>query len=98
MSLNTWWKCRNGWAKAVTILSMLLILQIGLCFSTPTMVQPVYMAIVGHDTENEMGLGLVVWQALLCIATFVVVLVFAVVAATRSSVPSQKHSGDDSHD
>jgi len=63
LSFGKWWKRRSGGAKTVVALAVLLILQIGLCFSSDLTVIPAYEAIFA------------VVQAMLCAVTGVALLV-----------------------
>jgi len=75
LSFGKWWKRRSGGAKTVVALAVLLILQIGLCFSSDLTVIPAYEAIFGASHDPEAGIGFAVVQAMLCAVTGVALLV-----------------------
>ena len=52
MSLRKWWQDKSGRAKAITVLSTLLILQIGLCFGTDPIVS-LSRAIFSRQAEHR---------------------------------------------
>jgi hypothetical protein len=80
------------------VLAVLLILQIGLCFSSDSTVIPAYEAIFGPSHDPEAGIGFAVVQAMLCGVTFVA-LIFAVVAtANLGGFKARGDSKGDSHD
>jgi heme A synthase len=70
LSIKTWWRKKSRPPKVVTVLATLLVLQIGLCWSTPLTVLPAYLAVFGHSSDSELGLGLEIWQGMLSIALF----------------------------
>jgi hypothetical protein len=87
VSVGKWWKQKSGQAKTVTALAVLLMLQIGLCFSTPAMM-PWYESIFGPSRDSELGLGLMIGQGLLCLVNLVVL--FVVVVAWLPGLSSGK--------
>jgi 4-amino-4-deoxy-L-arabinose transferase-like glycosyltransferase len=93
-----WWKRRSGGAKTVVVLAVLLILQIGLCFSTDSTVLPAYVAIFGHGSESELGLSLVVFQAILCAVTIVALLIAAIAVGAGGGFAAKGDSKGDSDD
>jgi hypothetical protein len=98
MKLGKWWKRRSGWAKAVTILAALAMLQVGLCFTTPVTVLPIHDAIYGKRSDAEVGLGLVVWQFLLCGITFGLLALATIVAGFGGHFSAKEQSTEDSND
>lgn len=77
MAIRNWWRVRSGRAKTITVLSAFLILQIGLCFGTPT-ATPWVEALFHIRARNPMeALGLMIWQALFCFVTAVVLVLAA---------------------
>lgn len=87
MSLRTWWHDTTLLSKTIVILCALLILEIGLCFSTPYTVQPA-VEVFSRPADR---LGLVILQALLCVITFLllVLLLIARFVASLSHPASQ---------
>jgi hypothetical protein len=98
MKIRAWWKQSSGLAKTVTILSALLLLQIGVCALTPT-VLPWYEAVFqvppSHDPLE--ALGLMAFQAILCVCSLVI-LFFAWVAFTSRSKRRKIDSPEDPND
>jgi hypothetical protein len=87
MSLREWWRNRSGRAKAVTVLATILILQIGLCFGTPSIVNS-FQAIFHlkpSDDEFGDGLGYMMLEALLCIVTLLALIVVPLFFRSRST-------------
>ena len=80
MSLRNWWIRKSGRAKVIAVLSSLLLVQIGLCFSTPV-VRPWISAAFHWTPKEELAdLGYMVMQAFLSMVTLLLlffVLVFA---------------------
>lgn len=70
MSIGIWWTHKSGKAKVVTGLATLVILQIGLCFATPTIV-PWFESLLHAQASGGTfeDLVLVALQAMLCVAT-----------------------------
>ena len=98
MGIQNWWKRRSGGAKAVTVLATLLTLQIGLCFSTGLTVLPAYQAIFGPSSDSELGLGLIIWQGILCGVTILLLAVTVIGAAWVGGFSKKDRSGKDSND
>jgi uncharacterized membrane protein len=93
-----WWGRKSGWAKAVTALAVLLIVQMGLCFSTSYTVQPLYDALFGPSSGEMPGLGLVIVQAMLCVVTVVLLFIAVIVAAAGGHFSGKSNSEGDLHD
>jgi len=98
MKIKRWWSRKSGWAKVVTVLAVLASLQIGLCFSTPVTVQPVYLAICGPSSDSEFGLGLVIVQAFLCVVTFALLFLAVLVAAAGDHFAPERDSEEKNND
>jgi hypothetical protein len=98
MTMGNWWTRKSGWAKTVIVLAALLILQIGLCFSTDYTVKPVLTALNGPSSDPEADLGLLVSQALLCLGTFVLLIISIIVAAAGGHFSRKGNSEGDSND
>ena len=87
MGLKCWWHSKALTAKVITVLSALLLLQVGLCFSTQWTVQPVFEAIPHHpDLSGEYGprFALVTWQALLSLLTLALLIIMVIIYAVSS--------------
>jgi branched-subunit amino acid permease len=69
MSLNRWWLKKNAKSKTITVLAALLLVEIGLCFSTPVTVAPAYEALFGPSHDSELALGLQIYQFFLWLIT-----------------------------
>ena len=69
MSVKTWWSSKNGKSKTITVLSTLLIVEVGLCFSTPVTVAPAYETLFGPTHDSELALGLEIYQFFLWLMT-----------------------------
>lgn len=70
----------NGAMKTVVVFTTILILQMGLCFSTGFW-QPVYEKLTGPSHDSELGLGLVIMQFFLCgFTVFIFAIVLVIVA------------------
>ncbi len=89
MSLRTWWQQKNGPAKSVTGLTTLLILQIGLCFASPG--EPAWFDRLFHirSSPHRFGLALVMAEAYLCIATFILLLIALIVWGSLSCTETE---------
>jgi hypothetical protein len=85
---KSWWKRSSGTKKTVTLFATILILQMGLCFSTDYWM-PVYEHVTGHIHESEAGLGLVIMQAFLCGLTLFIFIVSLIVVAVRRKSPQK---------
>jgi hypothetical protein len=89
---------RSGGAKTVVVLALLLILQIGLCFSTDSTVLPAYEAIFGASHDPEAGIGFAVVQAMLCGVTFVALIIAVVATANCGGFKARGGSGKENND
>jgi hypothetical protein len=70
MSFRERWSKSNLLAKSLTVSATLLILQIGLCFSTP------YAASLFSDSRDPFdALGWMMLEAILCVCTFIFLFV-----------------------
>jgi hypothetical protein len=98
MKPGKWWKRRSGWARAVTILATLATLQVGLCFTTPFTVLPIYDAIYGKRSNAEVGLGFMILEFLLCLVTFALLGIATIVAALGGHFSAKAQSKEDSND
>jgi hypothetical protein len=63
MRLGVWWRRTNGRAKAVTVLATVLMLQIGLCFGTPTATSWYHALLRINSRDPFQALGLMMWQS-----------------------------------
>jgi len=98
VSLGEWWKRQSGGAKAMTVLATLLTLQIGLCFSTGLTVLPAYQAIFGPSSDSELGLGLIIWQGILCGVTILLLAITVIVVGVGGGFSKKDRSRRDSDD
>lgn len=77
MSLRDWWRNRSGKAKTVTVLCALLILQIGLCFGTSSIVnsyQAVFHVKPSANEEFSPSVGFMIIEAMLAAVTGIALL------------------------
>jgi branched-subunit amino acid permease len=96
MSFKTWWQTKGSKSKTITVLATLLILEIGLCFSTPFTVAPAYEALFGPTHDSELGLGLEIWQFFLWLFTLaILVAVFMVLPSDLNSGNSDEEKEDE---
>jgi uncharacterized membrane protein len=97
MGFGAWWKRSSGTKKTVTLFATILILQMGLCFSTDYWM-PVYEHVTGQIHESEAGLGLVIMQAFLCgltVVIFVVVLIYVLLNRKTHVTDSKDDSNEE---
>jgi hypothetical protein len=86
---KTWWLSRNGYAKTVTVLCAILILQIGVCFSP--LAEPVFSQL--HILNFLNDLGVAVWEAIFCCVTALALLVTLILWSVNSSSADEKFPG-----
>jgi hypothetical protein len=75
---KTWWLSRSGYAKTVTVLCAILILQIGVCFSP--VAEPEF-----HILHFLNHLGVAIWEAIFCCVTALALLVTLILWSVPSS-------------
>jgi uncharacterized BrkB/YihY/UPF0761 family membrane protein len=77
VNIRAWWKRKRFAAKAMVVLPLLLILQIGLLFATPSLQQ--WADSISHVPQGEGWgtMGLILWELWLCVLT---VLLMGIVA------------------
>jgi hypothetical protein len=78
MTFRQWWSEKSRKAKVVTLLTTLLIVETGLCFTTPFTVAPAYETFFGPTHDSELALGLEIWQFFLWLITLVALLLASV--------------------
>jgi hypothetical protein len=78
MKLSDWWKRKNGQAKTITLLAVLLTLQIGLCFSTETITNALHASIPQGYDHPTWNITLWIWQFFLCLVTLALIVVIAI--------------------
>jgi hypothetical protein len=83
---GAWWKRTSGTKKTVVIFATLLVLQMGLCFSTGYWL-PVYQHAIGARQDIEDGIGYLGIQFFLCGFTFFIFIVSLIVVAARRKLP-----------
>jgi hypothetical protein len=92
-NLRIWWTCKSGKEKVITVLAVVLILQIGLCFSTPALMPWVAAVFhIRHGNNPLDDLGPMVVQMFLCIGTIVFLIIEAVFGTPGLS--SDKNDGE----
>ena len=96
--IRKWLKRRSGGAKTVVVLAALLMLQIGLCFSSDSTVIPAFDAIFGRSSDPEAGIGFAVFQAMLCGVTLVALMISAVATASGGGFRARGDSGKENND
>ena len=78
MSFRSWWRQKSRKSKTIVVISILLTLQIGLCFGTPTGVSW-YQALFHVKSSDPLeALGMMALEAMLCVATFLALIVTAI--------------------
>ena len=91
MSFQNWWRRKSGQSKTITILATLMILQIGLCFGTPTGVSWYRAHIHSNASDDPLeAMGMMAFEAILCIVTGLVLALVAIFWRPGLSSPSQK--------
>jgi len=98
MNILTRWKQSSVPAKSVAVLAVLLILQIGICFSAPQE-QP-WFKILFHMNPNpvwEDGIGAWIEQAMFWALTFVLLIIAFFVWLTVR-IPNEELREKDSND
>lgn len=88
MSFSDWWRKKSGRAKTLTVLSVVLLLQIGLCFGTPAATSWFDDLFRIHPDDQFSFVGWMMIEALLCIVT--VVLLFAAAFGFSGLFPDKK--------
>jgi len=85
--MRAWWVRKSGWAKTVTGLAVLLILQIGLCFASSAVAPQIYSIfhLSSGPEQGEAYWGLTISQAFLCLITFVLLGMAILLWMTSSS-------------
>jgi len=82
----------------VVMLAALLMVQIGLCFSTGSTVQPAYKAIFGPSSDPELGLGLMISQGILCAVTILALVIATVIVGVGGGFAAKGNSKGDAND
>jgi hypothetical protein len=87
---KTWWLSKSGFAKTVTVLCAILILQIGVCFASPA--EPAWFDALFHIRRSpyQLNLAFAVWQAIFCCVT-AFVLFMTLLAGITSSSSTDEH-------
>ena len=98
MGVGKWWKQQSGGLKVVTALAALMTLQLGLYWTTQFTVLPTYETIFGPSRDSELGLGLIIWQGLLCGVTGALLAGSIIVVGVSGGFSKKKDSGEDSND
>jgi tryptophan-rich sensory protein len=72
--LRKWWLSKSGFAKTVTVLCAILILQIGVCFASPA--EPAWFDALFHprDYPDRLHFAFAAWQAFFCCVTALLLL------------------------
>lgn len=95
MNIKRWWGKKNAKSKTITVLATLLILEIGLCFSTPATMAPACEALFGPSHDSELALGLEVWQFFLWLISLVVL---GAIAMLWQPKPYPDKTDEEKHD
>jgi hypothetical protein len=89
MSLQSWWLQKSRRAKTITILAILLLLEIGLCFGTPVGVSWSDTAFGTHFGRDPFAsLGYMFIQAIVAGIMFLIFLGVAIFYRPSSGKPS----------
>jgi len=78
LRIAEWWRHKSGKAKTVTVLAVVLIAQIGLCFSTEPVMHWLSPFFPRIDNDPMESLGLMIWQAMFCLLTIGMIFVASV--------------------
>ena len=78
MGFKRWWEEKSGKSKTLTVLSALLILQIGLCFATPTIQPWLYDLLHVRSSQELEELGWMFVEAIACLATVLILALIAI--------------------
>ena len=91
LSATIWWHERTRLGKAILIVCVFLLVQIGLAISSRYTVFPLYDALThSRIEEEERGTGLLfVLQLMLCLPTVAILLAMVIAAAIRSWLRSR---------
>jgi ABC-type transport system involved in multi-copper enzyme maturation permease subunit len=93
--LKNWWRQKGRKSKAIAVISTLLILQIGLCFGTPSGVSW-YQALFHVKSSDPLyALGLMAWEAILSLATVLALIVTAIFWHPDLNSPQRKKENHD---
>ncbi len=85
MDVRNWWKARSGGAKTVTVLTALLILQIGICFGSGFAIDALIPP--GPGDEFGSGFGWMALQAFACLLTIALLVIALIMwALTGTSI------------
>lgn len=93
LGLKTWWRNKSGQSKTITVLATLLLLDIGLCFSTPAAFNAVNSRYRGLGVNSF--IGLMVGQTLFCVALGVSIALVAIFWHPGLSRPHRRKDHDD---
>jgi len=96
MSFQNWWHQKSRKSKAIVAISTLLILQIGLCFGTPSGVSW-YQALFHVKSSDDpfYALGFMAWEAILSLATVLALIVTAIFWRRDLNSPQRKKEEHD---
>lgn len=73
MSFRDWWRNKSGQSKTITVLCSILILDIGLCFATPSALNWVQSAFQLRRADPLEGISYMLIQAVFCILLLVAI-------------------------
>jgi len=94
MSFMTWWHHKNGKSKTLTVLCAVLILDIGLCFATPSAVD--WINTIFHLRSQELeGLGYMMIQAVFCFILLVAIFCLGIFWRPGLSAPDRNKENHD---
>jgi hypothetical protein len=90
---KTWWVSRNGYAKTVTVLCAILILQIGVCFASPG--EPAWFDALFHikPGPDNLRIAFAFWEAVFCCVTAFVLVMTLILWSVTSSSADEKLPG-----
>ena len=95
MSFRDWWRQKNRKSKAIAVISTLLIVQIGLCFGTPSGVSWYQSLFHVKSSDPLEALGMMAFEAMLCVATVLALIVTAIFWHPDLSYPQRKEENHD---
>jgi len=94
MSLKTWWRTKSGKAKTITTITVLIILNTGLCFLIPTTVEWAASTFHLGYQDPMSGVGLMAIQAVLDVVLIFVLICVAIFWRPGQSPPGGRDLND----
>lgn len=90
MSFRTWWRTKSGQSKTITILCVFLLLDIGLCFATPSAVTWLESAFHFRTSDPLAALGYMMIQAVFCLVLLLAIVCVSIFWHPGLAAPRRK--------